>query len=83
MYAIRWNTRRNGPVFLASLDQYGRGEQIGQAFVTDINDALTFDSVKDALAAVQERALNIDDVNSKLEIVHVTGGRLQVGDIVS
>jgi hypothetical protein len=78
MYAFRWNTRRNGAVYLRSLEDYAQGQQVGEAFTTDLDDAILFDSVTDAVAGIQERALNIDDVNSKLELVEVQGGGLTV-----
>lgn len=77
-FAIRWNKRSVGPVYLQHTDSYERGT--GQGFTPDINDALIFDGATEALAAVQERALNIDDVNSKLELVEVQTAGITVGD---
>lgn len=79
-YVIRWNTRNRGPVYLASTDSYARGT--GQGFTTSPDEALQFANGGEALTAVQNRALAIDDVNSKLELVTITGGRVQVGAAV-
>jgi hypothetical protein len=77
-YAFRWNQSR-GPHYLASLDAYGRGEQRTVAFTTDPSAALTFGSVTEAVAAIQQRALNIGDTNCKLELVAVET-QVRVGD---
>ena len=84
-YVIRWNTRRNGATYLKSTEAYAPGQQVGQAFTTNPDEALVFDGSSQALAAIQQRALNIDDVNSKLELVEATvrqpvpATRVQVG----